>query len=474
MKNFLSISLLIFFLLHSIFFSANSVSAQSNFSNISAKKILAKKGWKKIVSPSKKIVTPATSIAPKVLPVKKSVTSKTPSKQEKIIVVNNQVPTNTINKSIISLSTSPSLDKVVSDYVVPTKTMVVDIGSLRLELPVTIPKDINNKGDVVGYLMKTGSNNSYPFLFKNGKIKDIGGGYSGIAHAVNDNGQVAGQLLESYKPGMEGGVVRAFIWENGKITKIGKSPGIALDINNKKQVVGYQWIGQADGYPVHSFIWEKGVTKDLGTLGGDDNGGATTANAINDSGQVVGCSITKDGFQHPFLWENGKMKDLGNLYNEGGCAVDINNVGQVVGYFYKKDDNSENRIVETFLWEKGEFTVLTDAPKNFWPYKINNFGDVVGAYNGMTIRKNGVYSSYLELNGWSLNLSDGVGFNDNRQVTMSGNKAENNFKYGLIISLPDNMPEVKTKVQNIIKIEPVEEPRDPNTTYAVPAPATNF
>ncbi len=495
MKKIISNSIIIFSLLYVIFLSGNSVLAKSNFSSPPTRKLLAWSGWDKAVSWFKKSTPPPVLVIPKVVPAKKSDTSvvnkKNLPKQQAVVNKKTVGKTNIsatpgkvfvqpfVGNSVALLDTLDkkiNSDKIISVYVAPTNPEVVDVGSFNSERSMTIAKGINNKGVVVGDSEKNNRSPGTPFLFKNGIIKNIGGGYYGTANAINDNDQVVGQLLEPNNVGIFSGMVRPFLWENDKITKIGKSPGISLDINNKKQIVGFMWIGQYEGYPVHSFIWEKGVTKDLGTLGGDDDGGATTANAINNVGQVVGCSIAKDGFQHPFLWENGKMKNLGNLYNEGGCAVDINDSGQIVGYFYKKDKNPKYRIIEPFIWEKDQLNPLTDAPKNFWPYKINNHGDIVGAYNGLTIRKNGIYSSYLELSGWSLDVNDGVGFNDNRQVAASGNRAENNFKYGLMISLPDNMPDIKAKVQNIIKIEPMEEPRDPNTAYPVlvPAPAQNF
>src|SRR5437764_12150497 len=85
---------------------------------------------------------------------------------------------------------------------------------------------------------------------------------------------------------------------------------------------------------------------DLGTLGGS----SSRANAINDSGQIVGWSITTSGVTHAFLWENRVMRDLGSIDpsdpTDFSEAQAIDNAGLVAGVGYQTGD----RLI---IWENG-------------------------------------------------------------------------------------------------------------------------
>lgn len=84
------------------------------------------------------------------------------------------------------------------------------------------------------------------------------------------------------------------------------------------------------------FLWQKGTLTSLGGLGGVDHGGGE-AFFINNSGQIVGTSVTADGSEHGFLWQNSIMTDLNDVIptNSNLTIVSgrgINNAGQIVGY----------------------------------------------------------------------------------------------------------------------------------------------
>ncbi len=81
--------------------------------------------------------------------------------------------------------------------------------------------------------------------------------------------------------------------------------------------------------------------QNIGTLGG-----TSYANAINDSGQVVGASTLADGSQHAFLYDstNG-IQDLGTLGGVRSSAADINNEGQIVGYSWLPGSTLEHAFL---------------------------------------------------------------------------------------------------------------------------------
>lgn len=248
------------------------------------------------------------------------------------------------------------------------------------------------------------------------EIHDLGtfNGFTSVGNAINDRGQVVGTAV--IIPGDIGtpGEIRSFLWEAGVMTDLGPGNLIAVDINNRGQILmqsrletprgsnacflrdGDETIdlgnlggttcfahdlnnsGQAVGaigteeppFPTtRAFLWERGAMTDLGTLGGN----YAYAAAINDRGQIVGASTTEQfGYVHAFLWERGEMIDLGTPGGPQSAALAINNRGQVVLW-------SGSHV---YLWEAGSMTDLgTFGGDITYPVDINERGQILLAVN---------------------------------------------------------------------------------------------
>jgi probable HAF family extracellular repeat protein len=166
------------------------------------------------------------------------------------------------------------------------------------------------------------------------KVTDLGTTGDGpwaSANDVNAGGTIVGRYTigQGFAAQFQGS--RAFVWRDGAITTLDLEPGaIANAINDADQVVGTQGITLSSaGITGRAFLWQDGVGRDLGSLGG----GASDAYSINNRGQVVGESNTADGRGAGFIWENGVMRrlpiDRPDLRTY--VAASINDAGNVAG-----------------------------------------------------------------------------------------------------------------------------------------------
>ncbi len=99
-------------------------------------------------------------------------------------------------------------------------------------------------------------------------------------------------------------------------------------------------------------------------------------NGINKREEIVGFYVDPStGSQHGYLLRKGMATPIDFPGAAGTIAWDINNRGQVVG-FYRKDG-----VVHGFLWHKGNFTSV-DIPGAIETvvFGINSAGDIVGLY----------------------------------------------------------------------------------------------
>lgn len=201
-----------------------------------------------------------------------------------------------------------------------------------------VAKGVNNAAQIVGHSYSAGAQAPQATIWQNGTathLASIGTAPNAFAYsyanAINDAGQVVG-----YSAGPDFSD-HATLWQNGQaidlVDPMDWGYSYAYDINNHGAVVG----SKND----QAIIWRDGLAFNLGTLAGVEPDALSSANAINDAGQVVGW-IGGNGLERrPFLWtaESG-MVDIDSLIDPNDplrslvsfdSVLDINNKGEIVG-----------------------------------------------------------------------------------------------------------------------------------------------
>jgi probable HAF family extracellular repeat protein len=205
---------------------------------------------------------------------------------------------------------------------------------------------INNSRQIAGYAENgivdstcppntTNNRIVLPVLWEKGKaqaqpLPTVGSDPDGAAFGINNQGQAAGYS------GTCTAANHAILWENGTAIPLpdlgvpGASLGIA--INDRGQVVGQ--VASADGTTYYGALWQNGAITNLGTLPGDFT---SFAEGINHQGQVVGSTQDSNfNWSHAFIWQNGVMTDLNTLFPASSnlyatMANSISERGQISG-----------------------------------------------------------------------------------------------------------------------------------------------
>ena len=240
-------------------------------------------------------------------------------------------------------------------------------------------KAINDAGDIVGWAHPDAYSAGQPFVYRDGTLTSLGV-VAGEPTAINNAGVIVGNRRNASGE-------RGFLWRDGVVTDLGTLGGTrsgqysttttAEDINDRGQVVGSS-VPAGTNKPLHPYLWENGVMRDLGILGPDDE--ASQAFAVNNAGVAAGSSYKSFGLTVPVMWKDGEIVELGVLGDDGGTATDINDHEQIVGH-----SNTTGYTLHAFLWDDGELhdlnDLVTNLPENVElavAQAINDDGVIVG------------------------------------------------------------------------------------------------
>ncbi|UCV09048.1 PEP-CTERM sorting domain-containing protein [Dechloromonas denitrificans] len=241
------------------------------------------------------------------------------------------------------------------------------MSGLILSAGRTIPRDINDFGQVAGSYTGSSLYDNRAFVYTGSTVVDLGhlGGGSASANGINNAMTVVGSSSAA------DGSDRAFVWQNGSMSALASLGGQwsgANDINNGVDIAGYSSTANGTSRAV---LWRAaGAPIDLGDLGG----GSANAQAINSSGQITGYSANDDGWQHAFLWSSGTLVDLMPGFSGYSYGFDVNRFGSVVGMMSSG----------AFLWQAGDLVNLSAAMvgsgwRIYDARGINDSGQIVGS-----------------------------------------------------------------------------------------------
>ncbi|HWB54946.1 MAG TPA: hypothetical protein VG722_12160 [Tepidisphaeraceae bacterium] len=280
----------------------------------------------------------------------------------------------------LGINDSSQIAGVLENGIASAVTWTAGVTTL---IPSTLPQSsgasINNAGEIVGGTLDAQSNEE-GFIWNSttGFVSPISPPEQSFFGTVNNLGQIGGFYANPTESGMT-----AAIWNpDGTVTSLPALPGAdnntVVDLNDLGQAVGTS-SPSSTGLP-HAVLWQNGNAIDL-----TPNSPDSTANAINNEGQIVGTYDIPENGTAPYIWDT--THGLTNLPNVSASTLtdpaDINDQGQIVGDITVIVPGG-SYVGFASLWENGMLYDLNDLipVHSGWDlqytFAINNSGQIVG------------------------------------------------------------------------------------------------
>jgi uncharacterized membrane protein len=188
-------------------------------------------------------------------------------------------------------------------------------------------RGINNQGDIVGgYAGSDGK--EHGFILREGNVSKFDVPFPDAVgtqlNAINDSGVIVGVWVDRAFKG------HGFIYENGNFSNLqypGSRDTTPFGVNSKGEIVG-NWDSDQSSTG-HGFVFSAGHITSFDVPNAIPNG--TAANGLNDSGQIVGTYVGRDGNFHGFVRDGSTFTTIDCPGAVATIAWGINTNGQIAG-----------------------------------------------------------------------------------------------------------------------------------------------